>query len=89
MSEGHPELEAVRDNLRDLAEALKGIEKRARALSGSLPVPSAGEKEGESEEENDVATEIRAVIDCVLTDSLGPAIRDLQAAAGYRAKRKG
>ena len=33
------------------------------------------------EQEMDVATEIRSIIECVLNDSLRPAIRDLAAAA--------
>ena len=34
----------------------------------------------------DLATEIRTVIDCVLSDDLEPAIRNLQAASALRAK---
>jgi hypothetical protein len=89
MSEGDLELEAaVQDQLQEIAEDLKKIEKRLRALHGSLPAPSTGDREEESEEENDVATELRAVIDCVLTDSIGPAIRDLLAAAAYSRKKR-
>ena len=36
------------------------------------------------EAEMDVATEVRSVIECVLNDSIEPAIRDLAAAASYR-----
>jgi hypothetical protein len=36
------------------------------------------------EAEMDVATEMRSVIECVLNDSLGPAIRDLRSAAAYK-----
>ena len=38
------------------------------------------------EAEMDFATEVRSVIECVLTDSLGPAIRDLAAAASCQPK---
>jgi hypothetical protein len=87
MSEGPSELEAaVQENLREVVEDLKKIEKRLRTLHGSLPAPLADDREGESEEDNDVATEIRSVIDCVLTDSIGPAVRDLLAAAAYNRK---
>jgi hypothetical protein len=36
----------------------------------------------------DVSTEVRSVIECVLNDSLHPAIRDLAAAASYRPEKK-
>jgi hypothetical protein len=44
------------------------------------------------EDEMDVSTEIRSVIECVLADSIGPAVRDLRAAAAYKpspGKKKG
>ena len=42
------------------------------------------------DEEPDVATEVRAIIECVLADQIDPAVRDLGAAAEYRVKeRKG
>jgi hypothetical protein len=89
MSEGDSELEAaVQDNLQGVAEDLKKIEKRLRTLHGSLPAPATGDREEESEEENDVATELRAVIECVLADCIGPAIRDLLAAAAYSRKKR-
>jgi hypothetical protein len=40
------------------------------------------------EEEMDVSTEIRSTIECVLKDSMEPAIRDLAAAASYQPKEK-
>ena len=60
-----------------------------RSLRGRLPAPSAGDPEGESEEQSDVAQELASVIDCVLTDSIGPAIRDLETASLYRGKKEG
>jgi hypothetical protein len=89
MSKGDAELESVvQDNLQEVAEDLKKIEKRLRALHGSLPAPSTRNREEESEEENDVATELRAVIECVLADCIGPALRDLLAAAAYSRKKR-
>jgi hypothetical protein len=35
----------------------------------------------------DVSTEIRSVIECVVNDSILPAIRDLATAAAYRASQ--
>ena len=90
MSESPSELEtAVQERLREVAEDLKKIEKRLRVLHGSLPAPAIGDRGEDNEEENDIATEIRSVIDCVLTDSIGPAIRDLLAAAAYAREKRG
>jgi len=61
---------------------------RLAALEESLPVPPTEGLMLLGEEEMDVATEVRAVIGCVLNDSLRPAIRDLEKAAAYRPARK-
>ncbi len=37
----------------------------------------------------DVKTEVRSIIECVLNDSIQPAIRDLRVAAAYRVKGRG
>ena len=90
MSEGNSKsATAAEDELEEIVEAARQVEKRLRALYGSLPAPPAGDTEGEGEEEIDATTEIRAVIDCVLTDSIGPAIRDLLAAVAYARKKRG
>ena len=34
-------------------------------------------------------TEVRSIIECVLNDSIQPAIRDLRVAAAYRVKKRG
>lgn len=76
---------AARVRLKEIAEALKALEKKLRGIHKSLEPTEAARVDAaaESETDNDVSTEIRSVIECVLTDSLGPAIRDLQAAASY------
>ncbi len=72
---------AVQEHLLPAVSDLKDIQGRLRALQESLPAaPDRGE------EEMDAVTELRSVLGCVLLDSLGPAIRDLQAAAVYVAK---
>jgi len=89
MSESPSELEAaVQDALEVLVEDLKKIDKRLVVLHGSVPAPSIVDREEDNDEEIDVATEIRSVIDCVLTDSIRPAIRDLLAAAAYARKKR-
>jgi hypothetical protein len=86
MSEEHLDLEAVQDELQVIVGKLEGIEKGLIALRDTLPAPTPGDQEGEGDERSDMATEIRSVIDCVLTDSIRPAARDLQAASRYRGK---
>jgi len=85
------DLAAIQEELREVLPDLKGIERRLKAIHRRLPGPSDAEMEQEAEGEEDVPTEIRSVIECVLTDSLGPAIRDIetllcQAASGLPAR---
>jgi hypothetical protein len=79
---------AAQAQLKEIAEELKAIEKKLREIHKSLvpPEDARPEEVAESEADNDISTEIRSVIECVLTDSLGPAIRDLRAAARYGTK---
>jgi hypothetical protein len=76
--------DVAREELRSAVETLAGVERRLAAIHQSLPISSS--VAGEIDDDLDVATEIRSVIDCVLTDSIRPAIRDLQAAASYTGK---
>ena len=74
---------AVQKELLPAVSDLKSVQERLRALQESLPaVPDQGE------EEMDAVTELRSVLGCVLLDSLGPAIRDLLAAAAYVSKSR-
>ena len=77
-----PDLQAaVQEHLLPAMSELKDVQERLRAFQESLPAtPDRGE------EEMDAVTELRSVLGCVLLDSIGPAIRDLQAAAAYAAK---
>lgn len=88
MSEGHPNVEAVQDELQVVVGELERIEKKLIALRDSLPAPAPGDQEDESGERSDAVMELRSVIDCVLTDSILPAARDLRAASLYRGKRE-
>jgi hypothetical protein len=83
---------AAQAQLKEIMERLKGVEKEMREIHKSLDPPEGaltGAAAGSEvdEEENDISTEIRSVIECVLTDSLGPAIRDLQAVVRYGTRR--
>jgi hypothetical protein len=77
-----PEIHAaVKERLLPAVSDLKDIQERLKALQESLPAASA-----RVEEEMDAVTELRSVLGCVLLDSIGPAIRDLLAAADFVAK---
>jgi hypothetical protein len=74
--------------LEEIGEALEAVAARLTALKGRLPVPPTEGLMLLGEEEMDVSTEVRAVVECVLNDSLFPAIRDLRTAAAYRPARE-
>jgi hypothetical protein len=80
-----PEAEAsAQAQLRQVAEELEAIGFRLQGVRASLPVPSAEAAMLAGELEMDVATAVRSVIECVLNDSILPAIRDLLEAAAYK-----
>lgn len=75
---------AAQAELRRIVEELDAIQSRLTEIHTRLPVPPQETAMLLGEEEMDVATELRSVIECVLSDSLRPAIRDLAAAASPR-----
>ncbi len=77
-AQAQEELGEVVARLKEARDQLLGIARR-------LPVPeNVAMLLGE--EDPDVATEVRSVIECSLADQIGPAIRDLATAASYRPK---
>jgi hypothetical protein len=72
------EEEKARKELRRIVEELKKVRSHLRDVVAALP--STLEEAMYAEMDLDVATEVRAVIECVLTDQIGPAVRDLNAA---------
>jgi hypothetical protein len=77
------DIEAAQSQLRDIVRDLEEIKLRLLGVRESLP-PSIAETVRllEMEQEQaDPRTEIRTVIECVLNDSLEPAIKDLRDAA--------
>jgi hypothetical protein len=70
--------------VRQVARDLDAIRRRLESVHQSLPVANNEALMLLGEADMDVATELRSVIECVLNDSLRPAIRDLEAAAEYR-----
>jgi hypothetical protein len=74
----------ARKELRQVAGDLQEVVHRLSRIQEALP---AGPGEASQEDlgpEEDVLTELRAVISCVSRDCLGPALRDLLAAAAFR-----
>ena len=74
----------AREQLQQIAAELEGMRVRLGAIHDGLPISA---KEGVmllGEEDMDFPTEVRSVIECVLNDSIQPAIRDLRAAAEYQ-----
>jgi hypothetical protein len=63
----------TRSRLRAAVEGLEKVQTELREITASLP-EAAGEPDGE--------VSLRSVIECVLVDSLQPAIRDLRAVVG-------
>ncbi len=72
--------------VRRILEALKKVRSDLRDTAASLP--STLEEAMYAEVNPDVAAETRAVIECVLTDQIGPALRDLSAAVERHQKRR-
>ncbi|HSN86011.1 MAG TPA: hypothetical protein VL025_04595 [Thermoanaerobaculia bacterium] len=64
---------AAQEEIRDVVRDLESLRSRLLGVRASLPAPAADE-----EEERDAAVDLRAVLDCVLADSIGPALRDLR-----------
>ncbi len=79
---------AAQAELQRIVEELDAIRSRLLAMHAKLPVPAEETAMLLGEKEMDVATEVRSIIECVLNDSIQPAIRDLAAAASYRPPEK-
>ena len=74
---------AAQELLRQIVAELEAIGKRLTEIHDGLPVSRGEDLMLLGEEDTDVATEVRLVIECVLNDSIRPAIRDLKSAAAY------
>lgn len=73
----------ARTTLAQIVEGLEACRSELVDLRSRLPVSEREDVMHAGEEEWDFSTEARSVIECVLADWIGPAIRDLQEAAGY------
>ena len=77
---------AIQKDLRLLGGDLEAIAGKLATMISFSVLPPSPQERGETDipDEPDVTSEVRRVIQCVLTDCLRPAIRDLQAAAAYK-----
>ena len=64
--------------LREIADALEAIRFRLLGVQASLPASSLEHDPLREEDEMDTATEIRAVVGCVLEDRIEPALQELR-----------
>ena len=71
-------LAAARRQLQKVADELETLQLTMLGIQGSLPEPPAEADKSLDMEAVDAASELRAVIGCVLRDSIGPAMRDLR-----------
>lgn len=75
----------AQERLLQVVTDVEEIRTRLLEIHEGLPVPPNEGLMLVGEEEMDVATEVRSVIECVLHDNIEPASRHLQAAAEYKA----
>jgi hypothetical protein len=70
----------TREKLREIAGELDALQTRLREVALRLTAPPRPLPD-EAEDALDGATELRAVIECVLIDRIQPALRDLRRVA--------
>jgi hypothetical protein len=80
---------AAQAELHHIVDRLTAIRAQLRQIAESLAAGPEAEASSLDEDEMDVTTEVRSIIECVLNDSIQPAIRDLRVAAAYRVKGRG
>lgn len=78
---------AAQEEVRQIAKELTGICRKLLNLHKSLPPATLEAVMFAGEEDLDVTTEVRTIIECVVHDSIEPAIRDLEAAAAYQVEK--
>lgn len=74
-------IETAQEQLREIVRELGALKLRLLEVKAGLLSSPTGSGELQEEEPPDLETEIRTVIECVLQDSLEPAIGDLRDAA--------
>lgn len=85
MTEKTPEESRAQEEVATLARELSALRYRLRQIPANLPsLPAADNPMADLDGEPDIPTELRRTIDCVVADSLTPAIADLETASLYR-----
>ncbi|HZF07657.1 MAG TPA: hypothetical protein VFE33_02600 [Thermoanaerobaculia bacterium] len=82
MARQTPEAKA-QEEVAKVARELSGLKYWLRKAVSTLPEA----RRPDLDHDPDVATELRAIVGCVITDSLDPAIADLETVAHYRPER--
>jgi hypothetical protein len=77
----------AQEMVRDVAKELAKLRDRLEEIARGLPQSQSELDLGDLVDDPDVAAEVRRVVECVVADSLRPAIDDLLAAASYRGGR--
>jgi hypothetical protein len=79
---------AVRAEIEQVVRGLEALQAQLQRILSKLPVSEREDVMYAGEEDFDFPTEARSVIECVLSDWIGPAIRDLREAAAYNGKSR-
>ena len=76
------DIEAAQAEIREILRELKPLKFRLLGVVASLPPSPAEASPLLDVEPEDLRTELRSVVECVVTDSFDPMIRDLEEVAG-------
>jgi hypothetical protein len=79
---------AVRAEIEQVVRGLEALQAQLQRILSKLPVSEREDVMYAGEEDFDFPTEARTVIECVQSDWIGPAIRDLREAAAYVGKSR-
>ena len=79
MTKPEMSLAEARQQVRRIVDQLEAVRWQLRGLSLSLPKPPVEVSEMDLLGEPDALRDLRATLECVLADSIRPAIDDLQA----------
>jgi hypothetical protein len=75
---------AARDQLQNIAREVENLQFRLLGVQATLPETAAESVRLLDADPMDTATEIRAIIDCVLRDRIEPALRELRKLAAKK-----
>lgn len=78
------ELKEAKRRIGAVAGELEEVRARVLDLEGTLPPPPADRSEEDIVGDLDPASELRAVLECLVRDCLDPLIRDLRALAAQK-----